>query len=84
VHPDSADAPPARELEQPIDVALMGVDSAVRQESQKMKGSLSGDGMIGKFTIKDGKIDYAIRYVETARYKAEREARKDAPASAAS
>jgi len=38
--------------------------------------ALSGDGMIGKFTIHGGKVDYAIRYVETARYKAEREARR--------
>ncbi|WP_324699199.1 carotenoid oxygenase family protein [Novosphingobium sp. RL4] len=38
--------------------------------------ALSGDGMIGKFTIRDGKVDYAIRYVETARYKAEKAARR--------
>jgi carotenoid cleavage dioxygenase len=38
--------------------------------------ALSGDGMISKFTIQAGKVDYAIRYVETARYLAERTARR--------
>lgn len=37
---------------------------------------LSGDGMVAKFTIKDGKVDYAIRYVETERFKVEKEARR--------
>lgn len=35
---------------------------------------LSGDGMISKFGIRNGKVDFAIRYVETARYKAEKAA----------
>ncbi|BAK67472.1 putative dioxygenase [Sphingobium sp. SYK-6] len=35
---------------------------------------LSGDGMISRFGIRDGKVDFAIRYVETARYKAEKAA----------
>lgn len=35
---------------------------------------LSGDGMISKFAIRDGKVNFAIRYVETARYKAEKAA----------
>ncbi|WP_443019787.1 carotenoid oxygenase family protein [Sphingobium sp. CAP-1] len=37
---------------------------------------LSGDGMVAKFTIQDGKVDYAIRYVETERYTLEKEARR--------
>jgi carotenoid cleavage dioxygenase-like enzyme len=35
---------------------------------------LSGDGMVSKFAIRDGKVNFAIRYVETARYKAEKAA----------
>jgi carotenoid cleavage dioxygenase-like enzyme len=35
---------------------------------------LSGDGMISKFGIRDGRVNFAIRYVETARYKAEKAA----------
>ena len=38
--------------------------------------ALSGDGMVAKFTIDNGNVDYAIRYVETARYRAEKKARK--------
>ena len=37
---------------------------------------LSGDGMIASFDISDGKVDYAIRYVETERYRLERDARR--------
>lgn len=38
--------------------------------------ALSGDGMVAKFTIKGGVVDYAIRYVETERYRLEKEARR--------
>ena len=38
--------------------------------------ALSGDGMVAKFAIHDGVVDYAIRYVETERYRLEKEARK--------
>ncbi|MCW2392811.1 carotenoid cleavage dioxygenase [Sphingobium sp. B1D7B] len=37
---------------------------------------LSGDGMIARFKFDHGAVDYDIRYVETARYAAEREARR--------
>ncbi len=37
---------------------------------------LSGDGMVARFDISGGKVDYAIRYVETERYKLERDARR--------
>ena len=37
---------------------------------------LSGDGMISRFLFKDGQVDHAIRYVRTARYEAERKARR--------
>jgi carotenoid cleavage dioxygenase-like enzyme len=37
---------------------------------------LSGDGMISRFSISGGHVDFAIRYVETERYLAERTARK--------
>ena len=37
---------------------------------------LSGDGMVARFLFDDGHVDYAIRYVETARYKAEKKARR--------
>ncbi|MEC3948092.1 carotenoid oxygenase family protein [Sphingobium sp. HWE2-09] len=37
---------------------------------------LSGDGMISKFTIHDGQVDYAIRYVETERYRLEKDSRR--------
>ena len=37
---------------------------------------LSGDGMIARFLFEDGAVDYDIRYVRTARYEAERKARK--------
>ena len=33
---------------------------------------LSGDGMVARFAISGGKVDYAIRYVETERYKLRR------------
>ncbi len=36
---------------------------------------LSGDGMVAKFAIHDGQVDYAIRYVETERYALEKDAR---------
>ena len=38
--------------------------------------ALSGDGMIARFLIEDGHVDYDIRYVRTARYQAERAARR--------
>ncbi|MGZ8347474.1 MAG: carotenoid oxygenase family protein [Allosphingosinicella sp.] len=37
---------------------------------------LSGDGMVSRFLFKDGKVDHAIKYVRTARYEAERKARR--------
>jgi carotenoid cleavage dioxygenase len=37
---------------------------------------LSGDGMVSRFLFKDGRVDHAIKYVRTARYEAEREARR--------
>ncbi|WP_287459002.1 carotenoid oxygenase family protein [Sphingomonas sp.] len=37
---------------------------------------LSGDGMISRFLIADGYVDYDIRYVRTERYMLEREARR--------
>jgi carotenoid cleavage dioxygenase len=37
---------------------------------------LSGDGMISRFLIENGAVDYDIKYVRTARYEAERKARK--------
>ena len=37
---------------------------------------LSGDGMISRFLFRDGQVDHAIRYVRTARYEAERKARR--------
>jgi len=37
---------------------------------------LSGDGMVARFLFDKGHVDYDIRYVHTARYKAEREARR--------
>ncbi|CAN5455796.1 carotenoid oxygenase family protein [soil metagenome] len=37
---------------------------------------LSGDGMISRFLIENGSVDYEIRYVRTARYEAERKARR--------
>ncbi|OHC94235.1 MAG: carotenoid oxygenase [Sphingomonadales bacterium RIFCSPLOWO2_12_FULL_63_15] len=37
---------------------------------------LSGDGMVARFAISGGKVDYAIRYVETERYRLERDARR--------
>lgn len=38
--------------------------------------ALSGDGMVARFLIEKGAVDYDIRFVRTARYEAEREARK--------
>lgn len=38
--------------------------------------ALSGDGMISRFLIENGQVDYDIRYVHTARYLAERKARR--------
>lgn len=38
--------------------------------------ALSGDGMVARFSIRDGHVDYAIRYVETERYALERAARR--------
>ena len=37
---------------------------------------LSGDGMISRFRIRGNAVDFAIRYVQTDRYKAERTARR--------
>ena len=36
---------------------------------------LSGDGMVSRFLFQDGHVDYAIRYVRTARFQAEDAAR---------
>ncbi|MCL6250335.1 carotenoid oxygenase family protein [Altererythrobacter sp. KTW20L] len=38
--------------------------------------ALNADGMIAKFDFSGGAVDFAIRYVETERYKLEREARR--------
>jgi len=38
--------------------------------------ALNADGMIAKFTIENGFVDYAIKYVETERYLAEKKARR--------
>ena len=38
--------------------------------------ALSGDGMVSRFLFEGGQVDYDIRYVHTARYAAERKARK--------
>jgi carotenoid cleavage dioxygenase len=37
---------------------------------------LSGDGMVSRFLFRGGRVDHAIKYVRTARYEAEREARR--------
>ncbi|MDB5717809.1 MAG: carotenoid oxygenase [Sphingomonas bacterium] len=37
---------------------------------------LSGDGMVARFLIQDGSVDYSSRYVKTARFEAERKARR--------
>lgn len=37
---------------------------------------LSGDGMISRFRFENGHVDYDIRYVETERYRLERDARR--------
>jgi len=38
--------------------------------------ALSGDGMVSRFLFRDGHVDFDIRYVRTARYEAERKARR--------
>jgi len=38
--------------------------------------ALNADGMISRFLFENGAVDYAIKYVETDRYKAEKEARR--------
>jgi carotenoid cleavage dioxygenase-like enzyme len=38
--------------------------------------ALSGDGMVSRFLFENGQVDYDIRYVHTARYLAERKARR--------
>jgi carotenoid cleavage dioxygenase-like enzyme len=38
--------------------------------------ALSGDGMVSRFFFENGHVDYDIRYVHTARYLAERKARR--------
>lgn len=38
--------------------------------------AISGDGMVSRFLFENGHVDYAIKYVETARHKAEAEARR--------
>jgi len=38
--------------------------------------ALSGDGMVSRFRISNGAVDHDIRYVHTARYEAERKARR--------
>ena len=37
--------------------------------------ALSGDGMVSRFLFENGHVDYDIKYVHTARYVAERNAR---------
>jgi carotenoid cleavage dioxygenase-like enzyme len=37
---------------------------------------LSGDGMVSRFLFENGHVDYAIRYVHTERFAAERRARR--------
>ena len=36
--------------------------------------ALSADGMVSRFSFKDGRVDHEIRYVRTARYEAEKKA----------
>jgi carotenoid cleavage dioxygenase-like enzyme len=38
--------------------------------------ALSGDGMVSRFLFENGQVDYDIKYVHTARYLAERKARR--------
>jgi carotenoid cleavage dioxygenase len=38
--------------------------------------ALNADGMIAKFNFENGGVDFAIKYVETERYKAEKKARR--------
>jgi carotenoid cleavage dioxygenase len=38
--------------------------------------ALNADGMIAKFEIENGAVDFAIKYVETERYLAEKQARR--------
>jgi len=38
--------------------------------------TLSGDGMVSRFLFQNGAVDHDIRYVRTARYEAERQARR--------
>lgn len=38
--------------------------------------AISGDGMVSRFKFENGHVDYAIKYVETARHKAEAAARR--------
>jgi carotenoid cleavage dioxygenase len=38
--------------------------------------ALNGDGMISRFSIQGGSVDFDIKYVQTDRYKAEKEARR--------
>jgi len=38
--------------------------------------ALNADGMVARFNIEDGAVDFAIKYVGTDRYKAEKKARK--------
>jgi len=38
--------------------------------------ALNADGMISRFAISNGAVDFDIRYVQTDRYKAERDARR--------
>jgi len=38
--------------------------------------ALNHDGMIARFLFENGAVDYDIKYVETARYKAEKQARR--------
>ncbi|HTM95742.1 MAG TPA: carotenoid oxygenase family protein, partial [Croceibacterium sp.] len=38
--------------------------------------ALNADGMIARFNIENGAVDFAIKYVETERYLAEKKARR--------
>ena len=42
--------------------------------------ALNADGMIARFNIENGAVDYDIRYVETERYLAEKQAQRPARA----
>lgn len=63
--PDEIDGVFFRAVPDPAYPPLLGEDTM-----------LSGDGMIGRFRIKGDTVDFALRYVQTDRYRAEHEARR--------